>query len=286
VSILAASDGSHWYGLDAALTRRLQVHEARAHQQTGRRLVDLGDAVLLHDPDDRDPFLNRMLALRLSDQGVAFDRRLGDLLLIFATLDRPPHLWLGPGFHTPADLADRLRAEGFAEVAASCMMLDVRADPDRAAGFAESQAGSTSQIVRVSSYFGPERSQLLDAAAKVLLEAFDVPGPHDPDLARSLDPDGHRDVYVVFSAGEPVAAGRRFTADGATYLSSIGTRPRWRGRGYGAAVTRRMARDARRAAPNDPVHLSVDAANVAARALYRRVGFAEAGDLALHFLLA
>ena len=47
-------------GVDPATMRRILVHEARVHATPGRRLRDLGDSLLLHDPLDPEPFWNRL----------------------------------------------------------------------------------------------------------------------------------------------------------------------------------------------------------------------------------
>ena len=63
--------------IDAATMRRLLVHEARVHAMPDRELRDLGDAILLHDPTDPEPFWNRLEALRWPDDPDAFDRAPG-----------------------------------------------------------------------------------------------------------------------------------------------------------------------------------------------------------------
>jgi hypothetical protein len=42
--------------IDAATVRRLLRHEAEVHAIPGRTLRDLGDALLLHDPLEPEPF--------------------------------------------------------------------------------------------------------------------------------------------------------------------------------------------------------------------------------------
>ena len=49
------------------MMRFLDRHEAQAHAVGGREVRDLGDAILLHDRDDRDPFWNRLSGLRLPE---------------------------------------------------------------------------------------------------------------------------------------------------------------------------------------------------------------------------
>jgi ribosomal protein S18 acetylase RimI-like enzyme len=89
---------------------------------------------------------------------------------------------------------------------------------------------------------------------------------------------------VLTLDGEPVAAGSRYTFDGASYLSSIGTRPAWRGRGFGATITRSLAQDSV-AAGVGIVYLGVHAENEAAIRLYEQLGFAVVGSKSADMLL-
>ena len=81
-----------------------------------------------------------------------------------------------------------------------------------------------------------------------------------------------------------MAAGRRYTADGVTYLSSIGTRARWAGRGFGSAVTAQLTEDGRRAG-GESTYLAVEWNNERAQAMYRRLGFETVGGRAADLLL-
>ena len=84
--------------------------------------------------------------------------------------------------------------------------------------------------------------------------------------------------------GQPVATGERYTFDGASYISSIGTRPAWRGRGFGKLITLALARDSV-AAGIDLVYLGVYADNVRAIRLYQRLGFRLLGTRSAEMLL-
>ncbi|HYM84995.1 MAG TPA: hypothetical protein VEY67_12690, partial [Candidatus Dormibacteraeota bacterium] len=116
--------------VDPGTMRFLALHEARAHAMDGRIVSDLGDVVLLHDPRDDDPFWNRLSAVRLPEDPEAFARRLEELVEMFATLGRQPHVWAAPLHDTPADLPARLEARGFVGVGHGLTM--VLADPARA----------------------------------------------------------------------------------------------------------------------------------------------------------
>ena len=83
--------------IDAAMMRRLLLHEARVHAIPGRDLRDLGDSILLHDPVEREPFWNRLEGLRWPDDPEAFDKRLTEVLVLFASIGRTAaHLGVAP----------------------------------------------------------------------------------------------------------------------------------------------------------------------------------------------
>src|SRR5207244_3334394 len=94
-----------------------------------REVRDLGDAILLHDPTDREPFWNRIAGIAWPAASSAFDRRLTEALALFAGLDRIPHVWPMPGFDEPGDLTARLLAHGFEDFGGGLLMA---LDPARA----------------------------------------------------------------------------------------------------------------------------------------------------------
>ena len=88
--------------LDDATTRRLERHETMAHAIPSRDVRDLGDALVLHDPRDPDPFWNRMVSVRWPASPDAFDRRLDEAVTMFALDARQPHIWPSPAHSAPA----------------------------------------------------------------------------------------------------------------------------------------------------------------------------------------
>src|SRR5258705_8252087 len=124
--------------IDAAGAPGLARHEARCHALSGREVRELGDGVLLYDPTDREPFWNRVAGIAWPSAAGAFDHRLAEVLALFASLDRIPHIWPQPGFDEPPDLTERLLAHGFVDLGAGLLMgldpdaaaLEVDADPD------------------------------------------------------------------------------------------------------------------------------------------------------------
>ena len=89
---------------------------------------DLGDAVLLYDETDREPFWNRLAGVAWPHAAGPFDRRLTEALALFAGLDRIPHVWPMPGYDEPADLTERLLSHGFEDHGGGIVMV---LDPER-----------------------------------------------------------------------------------------------------------------------------------------------------------
>jgi ribosomal protein S18 acetylase RimI-like enzyme len=123
------------------------------------------------------------------------------------------------------------------------------------------------------------RADAAAAVSLVLVESFDV----EPERRRSIEAEtaawlAHPALHVTLVRvdGEPAAVAKRATFDGATYLSSIGTRPVFRGRGLGALVTAAAARDGV-AEGSRWTYLGVFSNNVGARRMYERLGFAVIG---------
>jgi GNAT superfamily N-acetyltransferase len=270
---------------DLALARRLMVHEAQVQRANGRELRDLGDGWLLHDPGDPEPFWNRIVAPRWPDEPSAFERRLDEVITLFATLDRMPHIRPMPLGNQPLDLVDRLVRNGFRRQGEDFRMVLRDPGPCRAL-VARGEWSAPWSRVRVARHpggsTGPPRLWASDASL-VLAEAFEV----DPYRRAALEGDllacaqrPECSVLLLFDMGEPVATARRTTVGGGTYLSSVGTRPGWRGRGHGALVTALAVCDAIGLDDEEPglVHLAVDVRNPVARRLYERLGFEVLGS--------
>lgn len=277
------SPGPPWYGIDDATMRDLDMHEARAHALGGCVVRDLGDCILLHAPNDPEPVFNRVAAIRWPEPPNAFDHRLAEIIVLFAGLGRRPHVWTAPGFNAPADLARRLAGHGFSDMGGGFFMLLVRPPSDAPERF---PSGVTIERLRG----GPGvtiRDAMVRDISLVLAEAFVV----EPDRRAAIEaetveafasPAFH--VCLVRVGGEPVAVGKRYTFDGGSYLSSIGTRPGRQGRGYGSLVTEALVRDAI-AAGSRYVYLGVRTHNDRAIALYRRAGLEILGERTLDFLM-
>src|SRR5512135_796901 len=169
-------------GIDAGTMGFLERHEARSHAIGGRETRELGDSMLLYDPRDRDPFWNRVVALRLPDDPVAFERRLVELSALFATLDRRPHVRVPPVHARPPDLRRRLGVFGYRDVGGELTMALV--DPS-ALGRIPDRMDDVS-VETVSRPAAPGRSRLADEVAGLLVAAFRVDPYARPRVAADL----------------------------------------------------------------------------------------------------
>jgi ribosomal protein S18 acetylase RimI-like enzyme len=259
--------------IDAATLRRLLRHEAQVHAIPERELRDLGDSLLLHDRVDPEPFWNRVEGICWPSEPTAFDRRLGEVGILFASIGRQPHMWLAPPHDEPADLEARLLANGFEDMGKGLLMI-ARAD-DRAWDALAVPPGQDTAIERLSRISGRDAEIAADAIVGVLFDAFAVGEARRATIAAETvatlaDPRFMH--YLIRRGGEPVAVARRATFDGLSYLSSIGTVDRARGQGFGRLVTANALVDALEAG-SEWVHLGVFADNPGAIALYERLGF-------------
>jgi ribosomal protein S18 acetylase RimI-like enzyme len=263
----------------------LEQHEARVHALPGRRIRDLGDAWMLHDPIDREPFWNRVNAIRWPDDGAGFDRRLAETIALFATLDRIPHVWPRPLFNEPSDLAARLIANGWEDAGGAHVMVLQDTEPNLVAA-----RGPVPPEVHVERLGRPSGGSARRAAADVALvlsEAFAVePGRQTAIELETLAMWDRPEVEAVLLRvdGEPAAVAKRTTFDGASYLSSIGTRPAFRGRGLGRIATAVATTDALDSG-SELVYLGVFEDNPSAIGLYRSLGFEIVGKPAQDLLL-
>lgn len=270
--------GPTHHDVDAATMRRLLLHEARVHSLPGREVRDLGDAILLIDPLDPEPFWNRAESVRWPADPDAFDRRLAELLVLFTSLVRQPHIWPSPLHDAPPDLVPRLEANGFRDVGGGCVMIltDAAMAHERAA----SRLVPGLRLDRFHGLSGEPAKRAAADIVSVLLDAFSVDADRrsaiEAETAASL---GHAafTYYLASLDGNPAAVARCATFDGASYLSSIGTVSWARGRGLGRAVTAVASSDAVEAG-SEWTYLGVFADNEAAQRVYRDVGFAQVGD--------
>ncbi|TMD30944.1 MAG: GNAT family N-acetyltransferase [Chloroflexi bacterium] len=267
-----------------ATRRSLARHEARVAALAGRRFVDLGDAVLVHDEGSTEPWRTWLGDVRWPADTAAFDARLVEAFAMFATMDRRPCIWVEHGTSRPRDLADRLARDGFIAAEFAYRMWLRRADAD---GFVE--ATRVPSALDVSVHAGGARDDLdlaaaADAAADVLSVAFRVShAAVAAEVRRGLAVDGGS-LVVVRSGRTVVGAGRSFRLGRTAYLSAIGVGPKWRSRGIGRLVTAILAdRTFRQGCSR--VHLGVDVGNEPAWRAYAALGFRAVGPPASRFIL-
>jgi GNAT superfamily N-acetyltransferase len=263
-------------GVNADTLRFLERHEARVHSHPGREVRDLGDSIMLYDPLDREPFWNRVNAIRWPSDTAAFDRRVDEIVTLFATLDRLPHIWPRPAFNEPADLVERLTASGFEDVGGGHIML--LTDPTTVTNLVRETMPGSITVERLHLLGPAARVAAAGDVSLVLAEAFSVPERRESiemETVSMFDAPGLHACLVRID-GVPAAAAKRSTFDGASYLSSIGTRPAFRGRGLGRLVTAVVAADAI-AAGSEWTYLGVFAENDTARRLYEGLGFTTLG---------
>ena len=273
------------HGVDEPTMRRLLVHEARVHALPGREVRDLGDAIMLVDAIDPEPFWNRAEAIRWPAEPAAFDRRLGELLITFTALTRQPHIWPAPAHDSPSDLVARLEANGFRDVGGSLVMVLVDAARARDQGALRLPPGI--RLERLHGLSGEAGHQAATDIVSVLLDAFGVELDRRSAIeAETLAALGHTafTYYLLRLDGNPAAVARRATFDGASYLSSIGTASWARGRGFGRAVTAAATMDAD-ADGSEWTYLGVFHENEVAQRVYADVGFAQVGDVCPDLLL-
>lgn len=272
-----------WFGLSRETLRSLEIHPARAVAIPGRGWRDLGDAVLLFSASEKEPFFNRLTAVRWPEDRRAFDARLRDTNELFAALGRKPYVWVIPDLSTPRDLIARLAANGFVNQGGGYDMILVR-EPE---GAREVPLPTGAVLERWNCPSAQDRPGVTRALARVIGESFHIPESRHTNLTAEVEltlqqPSFH--AYLLRIDGEPVATGERYSFDGASYLSSIGTRPAWRGRGFGSLITLALARDSV-ASGFDLVYLGVYADNTRAIRLYERLGFATLGSCSAEMLL-
>lgn len=261
--------------IDAALAGRLATHEALVHARAGRELRDLGDATLLYDPGDPEPFWNRLVAPGWPVDAGAFERRLDEVVTLFATLGRMPHVRTLPLGGQPGDLESRLKRSGFRVVGRDLAM----ALGDTGPALALVRTLAARPGLRVERVTPGGQSRAMDVA-RILVEAFDIESDRisalaAESLAAARRPGGA--ALLLLEDEQPVAALRSVTTDGATYLSSIGTVPAVRRRGYASLLTAVAIKEAL-SAGTQLIHLLAEAGLVQTERLYARLGFEPIGE--------
>jgi len=114
----------------------------------------------------------------------------------------------------------------------------------------------------------------------ILAESFGALPGRASELARDLRGtlDDPRVVLAIVRVdGEPAGCAKTTTFDGMTYVSSVGTREAFRGRGLAGLATRHAVALGKGRRPGI-VYLGVFSGNEPALHLYQRLGFASIGE--------
>lgn len=262
--------------IDDELLLAIERHETHAHALPSREVKDLGDSLVLYDARDTDPFWNRMVSVRWPDDDAGFEHRLNEALALFALLLRAPHIWPSPVHSRPADLVGRLHRHGFRDVGGGHVM--VLGDPGSVPPVAPTELPPATTMVAIGRAADAGETDLADIGF-VLAESFGAPATRGPELAAdlALTLDDPRVLLVLARVdGEPAAVAKATTFDGLTYLSSIGTRDAFRGRGLGRLVTRQALAVAGRG--SRLAYLGVWSGNAPALKVYDALGFASVGE--------
>jgi ribosomal protein S18 acetylase RimI-like enzyme len=254
----------------------LERHETEAHALPSREIRDLGDGLLLFDPRDRDPFWNRLARVRWPSDPAGFDQRLAETMTLFGVLDRRPHVWPSPVHGRPADLVERLHANGFRDIGGGHLM--VRAAPRDVSAVAPAELDRGVELRVVARAADAAPGDLGDVGV-VLAEAFGAAAARAAELAAdlALTLDDPRVLLVLARVdGEPAAVAKATTFDDLTYLSSIATREPFRGRGLAKLVTRHAM--ALAGGDSRLAYLGVWSGNAPALRVYEALGFASIGE--------
>ncbi|HVL54819.1 MAG TPA: GNAT family N-acetyltransferase, partial [Vitreimonas sp.] len=160
-------------------------------------------------------------------------------------------------------------------------------DPQVAVDAEAEAVGPAISIERLAGLKGDAGRRAAAGFALVLAESFGVDGARraamEVETIAMLDRPEIGGCLVSVD-GEPAAVAKRTTFDGASYLSSIGTRPVFRGRGLGRLATAAATVDAVLTGSRW-TYLGVFSENEAARRLYRRLGYDEIGGPAPDLML-
>ena len=142
-------------------------------------------------------------------------------------------------------------------------------------------------VERLHRLTGEAAADAARAIAAVLVTSFAVEAERrvaiELEAVLGLATDAYHAILVRVD-GVPAAVARRTTFAGASYLSSIGTDPAFRGRGLGRLVTGLVMSDAL-SEESRWTYLGVFEENAVARSLYGSLGFVAIGGVAPDLLL-
>lgn len=243
----------------------LVVHATYAAQQLpGARVVVAKDLVLVDSGLPSDTF-NLICRSRLNTRTA--EARIGEALEFFARSSHPFSWWLTPG-HSPRHLPKLLEQAGLeraeSEWAMALPLSDLRPRivPVGLEIRRVESAGDLAKYAELTAAnWSPPDEQVIRFYASA--------------EAPLLDPDSPRCLYLGLMDGEPVATSELTVGGGVVGLYNISTRPEYRDRGIGSAMTGVPLVEAREAGHT----MAILQAAPAGIRIYERLGFRHFGGI-------
>lgn len=214
--------------LPRAADENLAAHASWATSQLEGALALRDEELVLVDSGMPCDTFNVICRARLASASAP--RRVTEAIAHFQAAARPFSWWLGPGY-TPANLPDLLRSAGLTQADTEvAMALDLTAPPD---------AGSDPPGLAIRRVRTIED---LRAFAAIAAANWEPPDPwvlrfYERTAALLLAADAPRRLYLGTVAGTPVATAEASVGGGVIGLYNISTRPDFRRRGIGLAMT-------------------------------------------------
>lgn len=197
------------------------------------------------------------------------DRRIEETLAWYRARQSPLVFWFVDDEAEPADLGERLQAQGFVpfEIDAPCMVADLQ---DLDAGLLD-RVPDGFTLEAVSDAAG------LQGFRRGFIDAYELPewaGKSWEDATASLGITGAPwHMYVGWLDGRPVATNILVPGGGVAGLFGVATLPAARNRGIGSAITVKPLLDAREAGMRYGALFSSELG----KPVYERVGFVDTG---------
>lgn len=251
--------------LPDAADENLALHARWAAQQLPDARVEVSDDLVLVDSGQPCDTFNFICRARL--RSASAPERIQHALRFFASSGHPFSWWLGPGTtpdNLPALLLDAGVTAAESELAMSLDLLQLTPAP-------------LPDNVTVERVRTPEQLELL-----ARLSAANW-SPPDAEVVRFyrraasllLSPESPHWFYLGRYDGEPVATAELTVGGGVVGLYNIATRPEYRGRGIGSAMTVQPLVDARAAGHQT----AILQASADGQSLYARLGFTSFGTI-------
>lgn len=180
-----------------------------------------------------------------------------------------PMVWWVVGTTRPGDLGARLQAHGFLKSCAPNMVLDLSA---------AEETPETDGALRVCAVASAQTYR--NGWSAVMAAAFQLPPFVEKAAAESgerldLSPQSDMRCFLGSYEGRAAACACLFLSAGVAGIYSVGTLPEFRGRGFGAAVTRAAIAEARRRG----YRFCALQSSQKGYSLYRRLGFRDCGQM-------